>query len=44
MTVREMFELIEDLCNEYGIDEVEKTMNSIFQSLRDWQNEKESVK
>lgn len=39
MTVREMFELIEDLCNEYGIDEVEKTINSIFQSLRDWQNE-----
>ena len=39
MTVREMFELIEDLCNTYGIDEVEKTINAIFQSLRDWQNE-----
>lgn len=39
MTVREMFELIEDSCNEYGIDEVEKTVNSIFKSLRDWQNE-----
>ena len=26
ITPREMFELIEDLCNEYGIDEVEKTI------------------
>lgn len=39
ITPREMFELIEDLCNECGIDEVEKTINSIFQSLRDWHNE-----
>ena len=41
ITPREMFELIEDLCNEYGIDEVEKTINSIFKSLKEWQNERE---
>lgn len=41
ITPREMFELIEDLCNKYGIDEVEKTINSIFKSLREWQNERE---
>ena len=41
ITPREMFELIEDLCNKYGIDEVEKTINAIFQSLRDWQKEGE---
>lgn len=41
MTVREMFEIIENLCNEYGIDRVEDTINSIFQVLRDWQKEGE---
>lgn len=37
MTVREMFELIEDLCKEYGIDKVEYTISCIFQSLRNWE-------
>lgn len=41
MTVREMFEIIENLCNEYGIDRVENTINSIFQVLRDWQEKGE---
>ena len=30
MTVREMFEIIEDLVNPYGRDKVKKTINSIF--------------
>lgn len=41
MTVREMFELIENLCNEYGIDRVQNTIDSIFQTLRDWKNDYE---
>ena len=35
MTVREMFELIENLVDEYGIEKVEYTINSIFDTLRE---------
>lgn len=31
MTPREMFELIEDLINEYGFEAVQNTINSILE-------------
>ena len=39
MTVREMFELIENLVDEYGIEKVEYTIDSIFDTLRNWKGE-----
>ena len=39
MTVRELFEIIETLTNEYGIDKIENTINSMFEVLRDWKED-----
>ena len=33
MTPRELFELIEDLCNKYGKEKVKKTLQSIIEML-----------
>ena len=35
MTVREMFEIVENLCKTYGIDEVKTTINSMFEIIEE---------
>ena len=33
MTPRELYEIIEDLCNEHGIEKVKTTVMSIFEMI-----------
>ena len=33
MTPRELYEIIEDLCNEHGIEKVKITVMSIFEMI-----------
>ncbi len=35
MSVHELFEIIEDLCAEHGIDKVEATIYSMFEMLKE---------
>ena len=39
MSIRDIFELINDLCNVYGMDRVESTINSMFETIRCWNEE-----
>ena len=39
MTPREVFDIIETLTKEYGIDKVETTINSMFDALREIKKE-----
>ena len=37
MTAKELFELIANLVDEYGVDKVEYTLNFIFDVIRTWE-------
>ena len=37
MTIKELFELIANLVDEYGVVKVEYTLNFIFDAIRSWE-------